>query len=426
MSSIRTILDTNDETVYPQTVANAVNDKNGITMQHILDSMVYVGQKGKFDQFGDIDMTLNPATLEDVNISNSIINFSEEDNLYGIDPGDSAGYIAAQLQVAIQEIQKLKKVASYPNILINSDFSNPISQEDIWSMEYTVGQQLNRPLDCWIFKLVNKTASEKLSYRRETDFIRLTLYNYGSMSTGIFYQPLENPNWYSNKNISVTLSYRLSSGEATMYCNYVLANGGGDISDHKISLIADNKWHTATISYKITATNSLTKFCPIVVCLGGSKTYQSSQIDISYAKVEESSYPTTYQKKLLSEELRNCQRYFYSFHEYEQGESCHFLAFPGKQEKTLISILELPTTMYDIPIVECGPFTSSATESSSMVAWSKTTSTLNITDVEITVRDTRRIVLRFTVDYSGTTLPDVPYTIILNELMYIDVKAFIE
>ena len=427
MSSIRSILDTNDETVYPQTVTNAVINEDGINLQHIIDSLVYVGEKGKFDEFGDIDMTLNPVTLEDMDIGNTIVDFPHASELYGIDSGDTTKDIVAQLQLAIEEIQKLRETACYPNILINTNFADLISQEDNWSAEYSTADVANRPLDCWDLMMKNKSTNSYLNYSRQTGFIRLTLSNNTGTTKGLFYQSIENPDMYRNKDMSISLRYRLNSGEATIYYEYLLSGGGSNATSNQTSLIADAKWHTVTLTYNISTSSSLTRFCPIVICIGGSSNYQKTQIDLEYVKAERSSYPTPYQTKSIGEELRDCQRYFYSFHEYEQGESCHFLAVPGETKNTLISLLELPITMYDVPDVECGPFTETAQNPSSMVAWSKTTSTLNIIDMSVLVRDTRRIVLQFTVDYTGgASLPDVPYTIILNELMYIDVKAFIK
>lgn len=207
------------------------------------------------------------------------------------------------------------------NILINSNFANPVNQRgnasiinsdetgsaywiDRWKYNKNVGRTELRVSDGYVS--VTQAAAEK-------SYCYLT-------------QIVEFPNTYSGKKIALSCKYRATKGGSA---NIVPTISGG--KSVVFQLICDGEWHIFEKVIEVPSVQ-LTAFSPIEFVIGnitGSEYDWSittvgdlsvdTTLDIEWAKAEVSDFCTPYVPRLYAEELQLCKRYYEEGYGYIHG-----------------------------------------------------------------------------------------------------------
>ena len=171
------------------------------------------------------------------------------------------------------------------NILINSNFANPVNQRGVTSNNSSPEYCIDR----WKF---NGTITQNNGYM-----------NFAT-TTGDFnmLQYIEFPEKYSGKDLTVSMKYRVNS------TNDIILELKADEDEAKkycVGLNTDGEWHIASCSGNVASISSSLKVC--VYCS------LASNMDIEWIKLELGSVATPYTPRLYAEELHMCQRYYQKF-----------------------------------------------------------------------------------------------------------------
>ena len=184
------------------------------------------------------------------------------------------------------ELDALKSRPVNNNILINSNFTNPVNQRAMPS--YPTEQHTKYTIDRWCIDNTDMGVTVNSDYITVTSSVD---------KQRIFAQHLEFPNKYVGKTITASIKYRLNSGTAAL-C--VQPNSGSSKSEWFKS---DGAWHTASVTVPITATY-LTRIRIMVW------SNQAFNVDIEWIKAEIGETATPYVPRLYGEELCLCQRFY--------------------------------------------------------------------------------------------------------------------
>lgn len=187
-----------------------------------------------------------------------------------------------------QEVEQFNQLLNRPvnnNLLINSNFANPVNQRGI-----TETTSLSYTIDRWKF---NGTLTQQDGY--------MNLKPSSSSSESSFVQLVENPQYYSMKNLTASIKYRVNSS-ANGYVGLYIKPDWDEQRHSRVYLTIDNEWHTAQVSFppqKITTALEIAVY-----------SQEMYDVDIEWIKLEFGEVATPYVPRLYDEEWRLCQRYF--------------------------------------------------------------------------------------------------------------------
>lgn len=182
------------------------------------------------------------------------------------------------------------------NILINSNFANPVNQRG-----YVSGTECasNYTIDRWRF-------NGKLTIVDKKHIVPSP--NAGKTSVS-FFQYLESPEIYSGK--SLTMSIKCRTANPTTFQLYMdgTANGNYASLGYPEFIHSEaNKWEVFSYTFKISDSQVFT----LLSC--GFNTI--GKLDIEWMKIEIGDHATPYVPRLYAEELALCQRYFQKYNSY--------------------------------------------------------------------------------------------------------------
>ena len=220
------------------------------------------------------------------NINGRLFPYLKLANLKG-ERGDSGLSYGASLSNEIGESDTdgytksaTNSIICNPNLLINGDFR--VNQRG-----KTTYQGYNKyTVDRWISRSTNSTVSvtdNGLSIKAET----------GTSRVGLIQQPIENPQKFSGK--TVTLSTKIIGISGTVNLRVIVNGTYTEFAD--ISAVG-------TYYFTITLPNSITSF------VVGMRAVPSSSVQMEYIKLEGGSIATPNYPKPYAEELVTCQRYY--------------------------------------------------------------------------------------------------------------------
>lgn len=207
------------------------------------------------------------------------------------------------------------------NILINSNFRNPVNQRGVVS-----GNALTRntyTLDRWkyITPATDATTTANLG-SNYTSFVFPSTNTYH-----MFIQFVEFPNTYKDTDIALSMKYRCKGGKAQMQIEFI------DTSNthmfYYVELINDGEWHTLKeLVPKFPTSHDISKFGVSFTSADrqgdvitskwlddsvGTYTFNtnpSTTLDIEWVKAEVGKACTPYVPRLYAEELQLCKRFY--------------------------------------------------------------------------------------------------------------------
>ena len=200
------------------------------------------------------------------------------------------------------------------NILINSNFANPINQRGE-AVKSTEGYWIDR----WLLGTQGNTIGTV-----SNDCINISVSN--PVRGSFFTQDIEFPEKYTGKNMAISMRYRATgNSNDTKKCHLFVQVKGEDTSATSLTrsignLIMDGEWHILSGSVVLPA-ETLTR---VRVGVGISYNMSSdifssitenlitsdASIDIEWIKAELGEIATPYAPRLYAEELQLCLRYY--------------------------------------------------------------------------------------------------------------------
>lgn len=185
------------------------------------------------------------------------------------------------------------------NILINSNFANPVNQRDISEVDYSGGYTIDR----W------KCAAAKI----EIASGYATISHYGSdyhTQNPVLVQYVDYPKQYLNKTLTASLRYAVQT-EAGSNAAVLSIKTHDDTSNettviNELALTCDGEWHTDTL---IVDGSKIADSLAFSVALND----KTSSINLEWAKLEVGNVATPYIARLPGEELQLCQLYYQAF-----------------------------------------------------------------------------------------------------------------
>ena len=213
------------------------------------------------------------------------------------------------------------------NMLINSNFANPVNQRG-YSSNLSAFMPEGRyayVLDRWNFYTGNNRGCELILNDKY-----ITLQHEPSEKVVNFMmQVVEHPQKYRGKTLTASAKYRVSNGsniDDLFFQGYVDTSDGSvylysasspDLAPetyHQSKPIVDGEWHIFTFTFTVPDIDNITGFVPFstgIYNLNGST--NTNQMDIEWVKLELGSVATPYVPRLYAEELVLCKRYFQQF-----------------------------------------------------------------------------------------------------------------
>ena len=225
---------------------------------------------------------------------------------------------------------KLESGVSNPNLLINTNFSNPVNQR-----EYDGSAKENEYcIDRW--KLLGKLSLL-------SNCISLTSLQENSY-LGYLVQKIEYPNEFKGRTVTLSLKYRTSSENCYMGIHTTTSSGSLRSYFHKLP-VTDGAWRVETLTIKCEdeeyAGFEFSVYCGYTlptldswVSFTYGKATVSNSIDIQWAKLEDEDIATPYKRKLFGEELLLCRRYF----RYGSTNTQSLYDYPMRVTPTITSI----------------------------------------------------------------------------------------
>ena len=173
------------------------------------------------------------------------------------------------------------------NILINSNFANPINQRgnDALSVLPSVGAYT---IDRWKASNISLTLNNGYITAKSFDGSKLKLL-----------QIVEFPTLYSDKTLTASLKYRVRGFDNSTDAQLQIEADG--VANSTVNLICDETWHVAKTTSKLGKVSEL-RYNLMVTGKG--------EIDIEWSKLEEGEHETPYVPRLYAEEWLLCRRYF--------------------------------------------------------------------------------------------------------------------
>lgn len=207
----------------------------------------------------------------------------------------------------------VKMLGTNNNIIINSNFTNPVNQRG-WDSTYTNTAETASKywIDRWKFsKNVGRTEL------RVNDGYISIIQAAAEKSYGYLTQVVEFPNTYSGKKIALSCKYRATKGGKASILSLINTSNKIVVSQ----LICDGEWHIFTKVVEVSS--ACDYFEPLRFVVGnitgneynwGSVNIGDLSVDttlnIEWAKAEVSDFCTPYVPRLYAEELQLCRRYF--------------------------------------------------------------------------------------------------------------------
>ena len=179
------------------------------------------------------------------------------------------------------------------NILINSNFANPVNQRNIYDAEgygaYTI--------DRW------KGAAVHL----EMTSGYMTMSDYGdSEQSPVIVQRIDHPQYYSNAQLTASLEYAVRNYTDTTKAMLQLQVDSAEEPLGNVDLICDGEWHIAKLPVE---TSEITEDLRFSILLHDN----NASLDLKWAKLEVGGGATPYVPRLYGEELQLCQMYYQTF-----------------------------------------------------------------------------------------------------------------
>lgn len=231
----------------------------------------------------------------------------------------------------------VKMLGTNNNILINSNFANPVNQRGNVSITNSAETGGDYWIDRWVF-LKNVARTE---LRINDGYISITQAA-GERSYAKLLQKVEFPDSYKGKRIAISFRYRATQGGAAYVSNEITNTTPKSIVT---KLTCDGDWHIFKKVIELPNEGTYTRFAPICFFVGsciehdwGSGTIgnlsQDTTLDIEWAKVEVSDFCTPYVPRLYAEELQLCRRYF----RYGSTNAQSIYDFPMRVTPTITSV----------------------------------------------------------------------------------------
>lgn len=207
--------------------------------------------------------------------------------------GGAKSNIQEQIDTAVGDITTLTARPVNNNILINSNFANPVNQRNITDAEgygaYTI--------DRW------KGAAVHL----EMTSGYMTMSDYGdSEQSPVIVQRIDHPQYYSNTQLTASLEYAVRNYTDTTKAVLQMQVDSAEEPLGNVDLICDGEWHIAKLPVE---TSEITEDLRFSILLYDN----NASIDLKWAKLEVGDVATPYVSRLYGEELQLCQMYYQTF-----------------------------------------------------------------------------------------------------------------
>ena len=184
------------------------------------------------------------------------------------------------------------------NILINSNFANPVNQRGLNAYNW-MSQYGGYCIDRW---RLSCKSDEDVTVTINNGYINFIQTGTGDGKFGFLEQRVEFPTKYSGKTLTFSIKYRVNSKSDKLKPIF-LEDGKSTSYD---VLICDGKWHTFSVKHTL---GTITDW--FSVAIWGE---QEFNIDLEWAKLELGEVATPYVSRLYEEELELCQRYYQIIH----------------------------------------------------------------------------------------------------------------
>lgn len=208
--------------------------------------------------------------------------------------------------------------ASSNNILINSNFANPVNQRGYISGTL-IPPSAMFVLDRWRLNCSSHVTHTSLTLNNGY----ITIHALAGVLHNNFYQHVENPELYAGKTLTMSVKYRATNGGKacmSIFQNPIDSSANVDADSYIYkNLVCDGKWHTESLTFRV---RDVIKVLAIRVCPNefrfdaSTGTYIwdplniNTDLDVEWIKLEYGEVATPYTPKLYAEELMACKRYY--------------------------------------------------------------------------------------------------------------------
>lgn len=182
------------------------------------------------------------------------------------------------------------------NLLINSNFANPVNQRGLNAYNW-MSQYGGYCIDRW---RLSCKSDEDVTVTINNGYINFIQTGTGDGKFGFLEQRVEFPTKYSGKTLTFSIKYRVNSKSDKLKPIF-LEDGKSTSYD---VLICDGKWHTFSVKHTL---GTITDW--FSVAIWGE---QEFNIDLEWAKLELGEVATPYVPRLYHEELELCQCFYQS------------------------------------------------------------------------------------------------------------------
>lgn len=193
------------------------------------------------------------------------------------------------------DIEVLQERPVNNNILINSNFANPVNQRGLNAYNW-ISQYGGYCIDRWRLSCV---ADEDVTVTINNDYINFIQTGTGDGKFGFLEQRVESSTKYSGKTLTFSMKYRVNSKSDKLKPIFL---EDGKSKSYDDILICDGEWHTFSVKHTL---GTITDW--FSVAIWGE---QEFNIDLEWAKLEEGEHATPYVPRLYAEELQLCMRYY--------------------------------------------------------------------------------------------------------------------
>lgn len=183
-----------------------------------------------------------------------------------------------------------------PNLLINTDFANPVNQRGFLSGDRASNNTF--VVDRWE---VTTSASTAPTVEFTEGAVKINAKSGGSTSLR---QTVEFPQSYAGRTLTISARYKVSSGGSlSLACSF----GGSSPTSRKL-LTCDGEWHTDSLTFIVPS--GVVYLRPQV--LTGSIS-SDEVVYVKDLKLEHGELATPFIPKRYDEELRDCMRFYQKF-----------------------------------------------------------------------------------------------------------------
>ena len=213
---------------------------------------------------------------------NLMLKKPEQSDFYNVDDFNE------NADVVDEEIARILGRPVNNNLLINSDFTNPVNQRgnDALSVLPSVGAYT---IDRWKASNISLTLNNGYITAKSYDGSKLKLL-----------QIIEFPTLYSGKTLTASLKYRVRGFDNSTDAQLQIEADG--VVNSTANIVCDETWHVAKTTSKLGTVSSELRYNLTVIGKG--------EIDIEWAKLELGEEATPYVARLYTEEWLLCRRYY--------------------------------------------------------------------------------------------------------------------